>query len=334
MPSEYNGQILNKLGYPIEGVNVSLIKLNNKLVVEEAGKPLTSGLFEGRYNDSIIQQMETIGYTIIKTVKSNNKGIWLIRTEETPDPLLTILKMDGQVYSKTDNMGLENVYYDEIIYNPQALRYGNDYPKYIPKSTLGPFATKFVLKDFILYRTAKCGKTAYDRNISVIKRDFLLGNKGLLENGKFITTDINLKLGIVGKTPKEAYDFLKSKEDQNFQKYCGGTWTSIPVVTSKEWTESFFNTYVIPEYKSLSQQDMQTFNSYMDYPLLFNLYTTTDPKSIQEFNQFIFDIYTDTATYEKNFAETRGKIDELVELNPMWEADEFATWGPPTEISK
>ena len=54
----------------------------------------------------------------------------------------------------------------------------------------------------------------------------------------------------------------------------------------------------------------------------------------QEFNQFIFDIYTDTATYEKNFAETRGKIDELVELNPMWEADEFATWGPPTEISK
>ena len=118
---EYNGQILNKLGYPIEGVNVSLIKLNNKLVVEEAGKPLTSGLFKDRYNDSIIQQMETIGYTIIKTVKSNNKGIWLIRTEETPDPLLTILKMDGQVWSKTDNMGFISSS-THLILSPEAFR--------------------------------------------------------------------------------------------------------------------------------------------------------------------------------------------------------------------
>jgi len=335
MPSEYTGQILNNQGYPLENVNISLIKLNNKLIVEEQSKPLTSGVFSGTDNDRIIQQMETIGYTIIKTVKSNDKGIWKIRTEETPDPLLTILKMDGQIWSKTGEYTSTSIYYDEIIYNPQSLRYGNDYPKYIPRSTIGPFLTEKVLRTFLLYRTTKCSKKAYDSDISDIKKAYLiLVPKEMLENGKFITVEETLKNGIAGKTPQEAYNFRKSQIDQDFQINCGGIFTSIPIVSMSEWNELFINTYVIPEYKSYSEQGLQTFNKYADLPLSFNLYTTTDPKIIQEVNQYYFDLFTEFKTYEQQFATTRGGIDELVELNPIWEADELATWGPLTEISK
>ena len=348
MPSEYTGQILNKQGYPLVGVNVSLIKLNDKLPQQGIDKPLTSGasfsntltreqFYQGKPapNSYVTTQIDKIGYTIIKTVKSNDKGIWKIRTEETPDPLLTILKMDGSVKSTISESEYENIFYDEIIYNPQALKYGNAYPKYIPRSTLGELVKKRIIREFSMYLTTQCSKNTYDNRLSDIKKVWvILAPKEYIENGKYITNDLTLEAGVAGKTPQEVYNFKKSQLDQDLQIKCGGVFTNLPLIPMSERTEEYYNKYVIPEYKLASPEIIQISNDYLGLPLTFNLYTTTDPKIIQEVNQYYFDFFTERNTYEQQFAATRGRIDELVELNPMWEADELATWGPLTEISK